>query len=210
MVEFAVLSRFGKRLPLDQLVGDPNSKALSLAPQNLMPCFFWLHHYLLLDKTGAIIFASLGLLWLLTLLVCVALAWSPHGNGWQQAFGLGASHYVASDAGRRITRDDKHGLYQIRLPKPNDLRDSGSVRVFFDTCDGNVLHALDSLKGSAGDAFIGIQFGLHSCQLLVMSSKILVALLGLLSLLFTTTGIVIWLQKCKSEKVVRNRRLHQA
>lgn len=265
------------------VVGERNSKALSVMPQNLMPFLFRLHRYLLLDKTGAIISGSLGLLWLVTLLIGVALAWPRHGNGWRQALSLkrGAGRFrlmydlhrsvglvagvllmitaftgavmnlpdvarpmvssispltappksslrsgdvridwqQALDSAQasmpqatlaRIARDDKHGLFQIRLRKPNDLQDSGSVRVFVDAGDGHVLHSLDPLKGSAGDAFIGVQFGLHSGQMLGLPGKIFVALLGLLPLLFTITGIVIWRQKRKSEKLVRERRLHQA
>ena len=63
------------------VIGESNSKALSLAPQNLMLFLFRLHRYRLLDKTGAIISGSLGLLWLVTLLIGFALAWLRHGSG---------------------------------------------------------------------------------------------------------------------------------
>ena len=265
------------------VVGERNSKALSVAPQNLMPFLFRLHRYLLLDKTGAIISGSLGLLWLATLLIGFALAWPKHRNGWRKALSVkrgaggfrlmydlhrsvglvaGALLVITAFTGAvmnlpdvarpivssispltpppksstssgdtridwqqaltlaqasmpqatpaRIARDDKHGIYQVRMRKPNDLQDGGSVRMFLDAGDGHVLHALDPLKGSAGDAFIGVQYGLHTGQLLGLPGKILVAFLGLLPLLFTITGIFIWLQKRKSETLVRNRRLHKA
>ena len=84
---------------------------------------------------------------------------------WQQALDS-AQASMPQATSWRIARDDKHGLYQIRLRKPNDLQDCGSVRVFVDACDGHVLHALDPLKGSAGYTLIRVQFGLYSCQLL--------------------------------------------
>lgn len=264
------------------VVGERNTKAVSLAPQNLMPFLFRLHRYLLLEKPGAIISGSLGLLWLATLLIGFALAWPKHRNGWGKALSIkrGAGSFrlmydlhrtVGLIAGTllvitaftgavmnlpdvarplvsslsaltpppvgsaedgkqkigwqqalasaqatmplgtpaRIARDEKHGLYQIRLRKPDDIQDSGSVRVFVDAIDGHVLRALDPLKGSAGDTFIGVQYGLHTGQILGLPGKILVAFLGLLPLMFMITGIAIWLQKRKSESLVRTRRLHK-
>lgn len=265
------------------VVGERNTKAVSLAPQNLMPFLFRLHRYLLLDKPGAIISGSLGLLWLATLLIGFALAWPKHRSGWRKALSIkrGAGGFrlmydlhrsvglVAGvllvmtaftgavmnlpDVARpvvaslspltkppkssahegkpqiswqqalqsaqasmplatpvRIARDDKHSLYQVRLHKPDDIQDSGSVRVFVDAVDGKVLRSLDPLKGSAGDTFIGVQYGLHTGQLLGLPGKILVAFMGFLPLLFMITGIAIWLKKRKSETIVRARHLHQA
>jgi uncharacterized iron-regulated membrane protein len=63
------------------VVGERNTKAVSVAPQNLMPFLFRLHRYLLLDKPGAIISGSLGLLWLATLLIGFALAQASQGLG---------------------------------------------------------------------------------------------------------------------------------
>ncbi|WP_211452284.1 PepSY-associated TM helix domain-containing protein [Collimonas antrihumi] len=265
------------------VVGERNTKAVSLAPQNLMPFLFRLHRYLLLDKPGAIISGSLGLLWVATLLIGFALAWPKHRNGWRKALSIkrGAGSFrlmydlhrtvglVAGillvitaftgavmnlpDVARplisslsaltpppkgssaegksqinwqqalaaaqatlplatpaRIARDEKHGVYQVRLRQPDDIQDGGSVRVFIDAADGHVLRALDPLKGSAGDAFMGVQYGLHTGQILGLPGKILVAFLGLLPLLFMITGIAIWLQKRKSETLARTRRLHLA
>lgn len=265
------------------VVGERNTKAVSLAPQNLMPFLFRLHRYLLLDKPGAIISGSLGLLWVATLLIGFALAWPKHRNGWGKALSIkrGAGSFrlmydlhrtvglVAGillvitaftgavmnlpDVARpmvsslsaltpppkgsgaegkpqinwqqalaaaqaimplatpaRIARDEKHGVYQVRLRKPDDIQDGGSVRVFIDAADGHVLRSLDPLKGSAGDAFMGVQYGLHTGQILGLPGKILVAFLGLLPLLFMITGIAIWLQKRKSETLARTRRSHLA
>lgn len=268
------------------VVGERNTKAVSLAPQNLMPFLFRLHRYLLLDKPGAIISGSLGLLWVATLLIGFALAWPRHRNGWGKALSIkrGAGGFrlmydlhrtvglVAGillvitaftgavmnlpDVARplvsslsaltpppkgssaegkpqinwqqalaaaqatmplatparivRIAHDEKHGLYQVRLRKPDDIQDGGSVRVFVDAADGHVLRSLDPLKGSAGDTFIGVQYGLHTGQILGLPGKILVAFLGLLPLLFMITGIAIWLQKRKSETLARTRRLQRA
>ena len=265
------------------VVGERNTKAVSLAPQNLMPFLFRLHRYLLLDKSGAIISGSLGLLWVATLFIGFALAWPKHRNGWGKALSIkrGAGSFrlmydlhrtvglVAGillvitaftgavmnlpDVARplvsslsaltpppkgssaderpqiswqqalaaaqatmplatpaRIARDDKHGVYQVRLRKPDEIQDGGSVRVFIDAADGHVLRSLDPLKGSAGDIFMGVQYGLHTGQILGLPGKILVAFLGLLPLLFMITGIAIWLQKRKSETLVRTRRAHQA
>ncbi|WP_211474604.1 PepSY-associated TM helix domain-containing protein [Collimonas humicola] len=265
------------------VVGERNTKAVSLAPHNLMPFLFRLHRYLLLDKPGAIISGSLGLLWLATLLIGFALAWPKHRSGWRKALsvkrGAGAFRLMYDlhrsvglvagvllvitaftgavmnlpDVARpmvsslspltkppqssahegkpqiswqqalasaqasmplatpvRIARDDKHSLYQIRMLRQDDIQDGGSVRVFVDAVDGQVLRSLDPLKGSAGDAFIGVQYGLHTGQLLGLPGKILVAFLGLLPLLFTITGIAIWLKKRKSETIVRARHLHKA
>ncbi|GAC1325725.1 MAG: PepSY domain-containing protein [Collimonas sp.] len=265
------------------VVGERNTKAVSLAPQNLMPFLFRLHRYLLLDKPGAIISGSLGLLWVATLLIGFALAWPKHRSGWRKALSVkpGAGSFrlmydlhrtvglVAGillvitaftgavmnlpDVARplvsslsaltpppkgssaegkpqinwqqaltaaqatmplatpaRIARDEKHGIYQVRLRKPDDIQDGGSVRVFIDAADGHVLRSLDPLNGSAGDTFMGVQYGLHTGQIMGLPGKILVAFLGLLPLLFMITGIAIWLQKRKSETLARTRRLHQA
>jgi uncharacterized iron-regulated membrane protein len=269
------------------VVGERNTKAVSLAPQNLMPFLFRLHRYLLLDKPGAIISGSLGLLWLATLLIGFALAWPRHRKGWGKALSIkrGAGSFrlmydlhrtvglvagvllvitaftgavmnlpdvarplvsslspltpppkevaksLATENKRqiswqqalasaqaslplatpaRIARDEKHGIYQVRLRKPDDIQDSGSVRVFVDSADGRVLRSLDPLKGSAGDTFIGVQYGLHTGQIMGLPGKMLVAFLGFLPLLFMITGIAIWLKKRKSEALVRARHLHPA
>lgn len=124
--------------------------------------------------------------------------------GWQQAIDLArTAHPQAGLFG--VARDPKRNTYQVRLAYPDDIQHSGRLRVFVDAADGTILRAHDPLKGSAGEAFLGLQFPLHSGQILGVSGQILMIFLGLMPLLFAVTGTVIWLQKRRSAAVSRQR-----
>lgn len=120
--------------------------------------------------------------------------------GWQQAIDAArATHPQASLFGAAF--NPAQNLYQVRLHKPNDLQHSGTLRVFVDASDGKVVRSHDPLSGTGGDAFIGLQYALHSGQILGLPGQALMAFAGLLPLLFAVTGIAIWLQKRRSAAV---------
>jgi uncharacterized iron-regulated membrane protein len=124
--------------------------------------------------------------------------------GWQEAASIAmAAHPEATLFG--IAHDNNRNVYQIRLHKPDDIQHSGRLRVFVDAANGVILRSQDPLQSTAGEAFLGLQFPLHSGQIIGIWGQALMVLVGLLPLLFAVTGIVIWLQKRRSEAVNRLR-----
>lgn len=127
-------------------------------------------------------------------------------TGWQQAIDTArAAHPQADLFG--VAFNPAQNLYQVRLHKPNDLQHSGTLRIFVDAADGAIVRSHDPLNGTGGDAFMGLQYPLHSGQILGLPGQAMMAFAGLLPLLFAITGIAIWLQKRRSAAVKYARQL---
>ncbi|MBX9912657.1 MAG: PepSY domain-containing protein [Pseudomonadaceae bacterium] len=81
----------------------------------------------------------------------------------------------------------------------------GNPWLYVDAQSGALLPASLPGQGSAGDVFMQAQFPLHSGRIIGVPGRILVSLLGGLIAMLSLTGIVIWLRKRASRRVVRHR-----
>lgn len=123
----------------------------------------------------------------------------------EQAVALAQARYADSRPWR-IIFDREHGAYRVDLRRPSDIGHNGNTRVFVDMRAPRLLGALAPETRSAGDTFLAWQFPLHTGQFLGLGGQLLWFLAGLVPLLMTVTGITVWLQKRRSERVAALRR----
>ncbi len=76
------------------VLGERNTETVSVAPEHLMPFLYRVHYSLHLGETGDKVLGIVCLLWLVSMLVGVYLAWPARGK-WKQVFSvkLSASAY---------------------------------------------------------------------------------------------------------------------
>lgn len=98
-----------------------------------------------------------------------------------------------------ISRQPDKGVYIARLHRADDWQRTGTLRLYIDIRNGEVLHVIDPLSGKAGDRFLAGLFPLHSGQLGGPAVKWLMALAGLLPALFFITGVTTWILRRKKK-----------
>lgn len=102
-------------------------------------------------------------------------------------------HAVDPIAG--VGKIEARGYYQVRFMPPGDIMDSGTIRVFIDGRNGEVLGKFDHRNGTVGDKIRIWQFPLHSGQGFGMPGWVLVCLIGLIPPLLAITGVWLWLRR---------------
>ena len=114
--------------------------------------------------------------------------------GWDEAVTKARTvHAVDPIAG--VGKIEARGYYQVRFMPPGDIMDSGTIRVFIDGRNGDVLGKFDHRGGTIGDKIRIWQFPLHSGQGFGMPGRVLVCLIGLIPPLLAVTGIWLWLRR---------------
>lgn len=91
----------------------------------------------------------------------------------------------------------KHAYWVAMEPpgKRNAFLELEYAQVFLDAETGRVLHRQTYAGGTAADKFMDWQFPLHSGQAFGLTGRLLVAFSGLLVVVLSITGIVIWWKK---------------
>lgn len=83
--------------------------------------------------------------------------------GWDKAIAKArAAHAVDLIAG--VGKIESRGYYQVRFLPPDDIMDSGNIRVFIDGRNGEVLGKFDHHSGTVDDKIRIWRFPLHSGQ----------------------------------------------
>ena len=114
--------------------------------------------------------------------------------GWDEAIANArAVHAVDPIAG--VGKIEARGYYQVRFLPTGDIMDSGTIRVFIDGRNGDVLGKFDHRYGTVGDKIRIWQFPLHSGQGFGMPGRVLVCLVGLIPPMLAVTGIWLWLRR---------------
>lgn len=93
------------------------------------------------------------------------------------------------------------GIYGIAFFAPGEGHGAGGAghrELYFDARDGRLLGARQPWRGTAADLFIQAQFPLHSGRIFGLPGRILVSFMGLVVVLLSVTGIVIWWRKFKA------------
>ena len=120
--------------------------------------------------------------------------------GWDEAIAIArAVHAVDPIAG--VGKIEARGYYQVRFLPTGDIMDSGTIRVFIDGRNGDVLGKFDHRYGTVGDKIRIWQFPLHSGQGFGMPGRVLVCLVGLIPPMLAVTGIWLWLRRRRLRRV---------
>lgn len=77
---------------------------------------------------------------------------------------------------------------------PNEGNDT---RVLIDADTGDLLAIQQPRGGSAGDVLMAWQYPLHSGRAFGWVGRIVVCITGLITVMLSVTGVVIWLRKRK-------------
>ena len=119
--------------------------------------------------------------------------------GWDDVQAIAAPFMRDGVTMAGISRQPDKGIYIARLLRADDWQRTGTLRIYIDMRSGKILETINPLSGKPGDRFLAALFPLHSGQLGGAVVKWLVALAGLLPLLFFITGITTWLLRRKKK-----------
>lgn len=81
------------------------------------------------------------------------------------------------------------GVYGVRSYHPRDPDDQGRLWTYVAMADGRVLGQRHDMGSSAGDAFFGWQYPLHSGRFGGFPGRVLIAILGVLTALLCYSGL---------------------
>lgn len=125
---------------------------------------------------------------------------------WQQLFDMGraeAQRRGWQEPAGSVFYSDNFTVLAINFFHPGMDHEDGGMSVktlYFDGKDGKLLGDRTPWKGSAADVFVQLQFPLHSGRILGMPGRILMSIVGLLVVMLSVTGIVIWWKKRRARK----------
>lgn len=91
----------------------------------------------------------------------------------------------------------ERGFYFASYRKTDGRTESGlsRVRLYFDDQTGEVIGERGTQKDSAGDVFAQLQYPLHSGRIAGVAGRTLICLVGILVVVLSVTGLVIWWRK---------------
>jgi uncharacterized iron-regulated membrane protein len=93
---------------------------------------------------------------------------------------------------------DSPGIYRVRYAEQGRGDINWRFRyenLYIDGASGELLYTVAYDKGSAGDKFILWQYPLHSGFIFGFWGRVLVAIAGVVTVVLSVTGVVIWLRK---------------
>lgn len=96
-------------------------------------------------------------------------------------------------------------FYNISFFDPSDEMGAmgmGLSNIYVSAEDGAVLGTHRPWHGTAADVFVQLQLPLHSGRILGMTGRILMSLMGVLVVMLSVTGIVIWERKRRARQAV--------
>jgi len=109
-----------------------------------------------------------------------------------------------------VTYSPEQGIYRVGFFKPGNAHGDGGLGnpwLYFDGQSGNFVGAEIPGYGSAGDIFLQAQFPLHSGRILGLPGRILISLMGLMVVILSVTGLMIWLKKRNSRALIRGQQV---
>lgn len=129
-----------------------------------------------------------------------ALGKGEAGLSWEQAHAIALTYERDGDELLALNRLPDRGVFQIRLRQAGDWQRTGSVRLFIDIRNGEVVDLIKPLAGTGGDRLLAAMYPLHSGQFGGFAGKWLVAFAGLLPALFFITGLATWILRRNKKK----------
>lgn len=111
-----------------------------------------------------------------------------------------------TEGANQASFDSTSNLYRVYFVGPGgDLGggDVGMKTLVVDGATGALVGRRTRWEGSAGEVFVKAQFPLHSLRLFGLPGRIISSLLGMMVMLMTVTGILIWARKRRARKTRR-------
>ncbi len=97
-------------------------------------------------------------------------------------------------------------FYNVSFFDPMDEHSAngmGLSNMYVSSEDGRVLGTYRPWHGTAADVFVQLQLPLHSGRILGLTGRILMSLMGVMVVMLSITGIVIWERKRRARLLVR-------
>jgi uncharacterized iron-regulated membrane protein len=95
---------------------------------------------------------------------------------------------------RGLYHDREAGLYVVDFGTGRETG-RGAPWLAIDEAKGNIVHVQAAGEGTAGDAFVALQFPLHSGRVAGLPGRIFIAFLGVAIAVLSITGVIIWNRK---------------
>jgi uncharacterized iron-regulated membrane protein len=116
-------------------------------------------------------------------------------NGFDKAVEAALEVRPDSEAYYLRNHSDK-GFYTVYLREKDSTGPYGDIFVFVGL-DGTVLHVDEPQNNLSGDSYAAWQLPLHTGQFLGISGRIVWMVAGLIPLLLSITGVMLWLRKLR-------------
>lgn len=116
-------------------------------------------------------------------------------NGFNKAVEAALEVRPDSEAYYLRNHSDK-GFYTVYLREKDSTGPYGDIFVFVGL-DGRVLHVDEPQNNLSGDSYAAWQLPLHTGQFLGVSGRIVWMVAGLIPLLLSITGVMLWLRKLR-------------
>src|SRR5690606_34424949 len=99
-----------------------------------------------------------------------------------------------------------YDFYNVSFFDPaNEMGASGMglSNLYIDGQDGSVLGQYRPWHGTTADIFVQLQLPLHSGRILGMPGRIMMSIMGLVVVLLSITGVIVWARKRRARRLVR-------
>ncbi len=140
---------------------------------------------------------------------------APYGSFIQPKISFAQAIDIARAEGQRLGFAHSPGgiwyggdfpFYNVSFFDPTDEMGAMGMEmsnIYVSAEDGTVLGMHRPWHGTAADVFVQLQLPLHSGRILGMPGRILMSLMGLMVVMLSVTGIVIWERKRRARRAVR-------
>ncbi len=130
--------------------------------------------------------------------------------GWRTAHQIGQQHMHAAalqygftiDSEQFLYLDREHGVYHYRVKTDQDLGKYGATVAILDANTGVLKSFTAPDTDSAGDVINRWIIWLHTARVFGLSMQILICITGLIITVLSISGVVIWLKKRKTKKML--------
>lgn len=114
----------------------------------------------------------------------------------EQAISAAQAQFPAARVSRITLPGKPAAPYEVRLRQPEEIRKGdGNTRIAIDAYSGKILRVKDPLNASSGDNFVNWLFPLHSGEAFGNGGRVLISIVGTMTLVFLMTGIAPWLRR---------------
>jgi uncharacterized iron-regulated membrane protein len=136
------------------------------------------------------------------------------GIPWRQAHGIGQQLMAEQAAAQgfsvhreeSLSYDGHKGLFRYRVKSDRDITDRwGSTAVLFDANTGEFKQLILPTGQSSGNTVTAWLYALHFGAVFGLPYRIFVSMMGLIVVLLSITGVVIWLKKRQARHRVAER-----
>lgn len=140
---------------------------------------------------------------------------APYGTYLEPKISFAQAIEIAATEGKRLGFDHPPGgiwyggdypFYNISFFDPADEMGAmgmGLSNIYVSADDGRILGMHRPWHGTAADIFVQLQLPLHSGRILGLPGRILMSVMGLIVVMLTITGIVIWERKRRARRMQR-------